>query len=317
MENLPLVTIGALNYNNANYVIETLNSIAAQTYQNLELVLVDDKSTDNSLTLIKDWLDSFDRPYTLIEHPVNKGLLEAYNSIFRNAKGEYLSIIATDDLFMPYKIEEQVNIFNSLDETYGLVYGDVAVIDSNSKIIRESNFELTRVNNPNWYLPNGNIYPDLLESFLFYIHSTLIKMKFIRDYNFYFEKKELSEDWYFELFLSTKCKFYGVEKVYAKYRIHNASITSNLWTDEKIWQVNLSHARMFVDVLKFKENSEEDKKTISNKIYNYFLQCSYNKKSNYWKIVATYLHALPTLSFKQNLKLLFDINKIFYKKNSK
>ena len=113
---LPVVTIGAINYNNEPYVLETLDSIAAQTYSNIELVVVDDASTDGSLRKIKEWLASYERPYKLVVHPKNEGVHKAYESVIKNASGEYISLVATDDVFDDSLL--MIKLFKSLSLFY-------------------------------------------------------------------------------------------------------------------------------------------------------------------------------------------------------
>ena len=128
MTSQPLVTIGAINYNNGLYVIETLESIKAQSYQNVELIIVDDCSTDNSVVLITEWLKNFDKPYKFIKHEKNKGVCNTCNDLLTNASGKYISTIGTDDIMMPDKIKVQVEILeNSADEVCA-VYSDAFLI---------------------------------------------------------------------------------------------------------------------------------------------------------------------------------------------
>ncbi len=86
MQPLPLVTIGAVNYNNAKFLIETLESIKAQTYANIELIVVDDCSNDNSVELIEEWLKSYDRPVKFIKHDRNMGAIAGVNDVFDQAR---------------------------------------------------------------------------------------------------------------------------------------------------------------------------------------------------------------------------------------
>src|SRR6185312_4924818 len=126
----PLVTIGAIGYNNARYVIETLESIKSQTYPNVELIVTDDCSTDKSVVgLITEWLKSYNHPYQFIIHDKNKGAPAACNEVIRRAKGKYISLIATDDILMPDKTRLQVEMLEKAGGNVGAVYSDAFIID--------------------------------------------------------------------------------------------------------------------------------------------------------------------------------------------
>ena len=93
MPQLPLVSVVTCSYNNADYIIETLDSIKNQTYKNIELVIVDDCSTDNSVSIIEDWLTRYTSKYKFIKHPENKGGSIPYNVGLRNATGKYYNTV--------------------------------------------------------------------------------------------------------------------------------------------------------------------------------------------------------------------------------
>ena len=118
----PLVTIGVANYNNANYVLDTLNSIKAQNYPNVEVVIIDDCSADSSPAMIRDWLKDYNKPVKFIIHEKNRGVSAVCNQILKNAKGKYISLIATDDIMMPEKISIQVDIMEKTPDDVGIVY---------------------------------------------------------------------------------------------------------------------------------------------------------------------------------------------------
>ena len=66
MKELPLVSVIAINYNAETYVLETLKSIKQQSYENIQLIIIDDHSTDKSVKLIQQWLQTYQRPYKII-----------------------------------------------------------------------------------------------------------------------------------------------------------------------------------------------------------------------------------------------------------
>ncbi|MBE6400945.1 MAG: glycosyltransferase [Verrucomicrobia bacterium] len=108
----PLVTIGVLTYNSAKYVLETLESAKAQTYKNIELIISDDCSTDNTVELCRNWVaknkDRFARCEILTVEK-NTGIPANCNRRLRASKGEWIKGIAGDDILAPDCIENFIN----------------------------------------------------------------------------------------------------------------------------------------------------------------------------------------------------------------
>lgn len=99
MLKMPLVTFIITSYNYEKYIIKTLESIKAQTYENIEIVVVDDKSSDNSLELIKKFIgENQQLNIKLIEHEYNFGQLKAFQTGLANANGQFVSFIDSDDV---------------------------------------------------------------------------------------------------------------------------------------------------------------------------------------------------------------------------
>jgi len=106
-DNFPLVTIIIPTYNRANTVERTLNSIFNQSYGNLELIIVDDGSTDATQTVLSKYSDPRIR---MFRHDVNKGVTAAKNTGLKNIKGEWFTILDSDDEIVPDAIETMLNI---------------------------------------------------------------------------------------------------------------------------------------------------------------------------------------------------------------
>lgn len=132
MSELPLVSVVIPCYNRDQYIRETIESVLNQTYNNIELIVVDDGSTDNS----RDLLESFKGEMKLLEHPgrVNKGQSAALNLGIKASRGKYISFLDSDDLFAPDKIEKQVE-FLEKNPQYGLVYGNGHAINEEGELL--------------------------------------------------------------------------------------------------------------------------------------------------------------------------------------
>lgn len=100
----PLVTVGVITYNSSKYIIDTLNSVKDQTYPNIELVISDDCSTDNTPELAKKWIEENGYLFTVakfISTPHNLGVAGNCNNAIRGGKGEWIKLLSGDDKFLP------------------------------------------------------------------------------------------------------------------------------------------------------------------------------------------------------------------------
>ena len=95
----PKISIIAAIYNKEKYILRFIRSIQSQNYENIEIILVDDCSTDNSIKIIKN-IQAIDRRIILIKHSEKKGTLISRNDGIIKAKGEYLIIPDPDDIFL-------------------------------------------------------------------------------------------------------------------------------------------------------------------------------------------------------------------------
>ena len=107
--NTPLVSVTVLTYNSSKTVIETLDSIFAQTYPRIELLISDDCSQDNSVELCKNWLKSHNHRFErslLLESSTNQGISKNGNKVKAAAQGEWIKGIAADDRLLPNCISD-------------------------------------------------------------------------------------------------------------------------------------------------------------------------------------------------------------------
>jgi glycosyltransferase involved in cell wall biosynthesis len=113
-------------YNQAKLLAEALDSVQAQTFENLETIVID----DNSTTDFKSILDEHGDSIRVITHKENKGAAAARNTGIEAARGQYISFLDADDLWRPRKIEKQHTVFERGDDNLGLVYTGFAHQDT-------------------------------------------------------------------------------------------------------------------------------------------------------------------------------------------
>lgn len=155
----PLVTIVLATYNQQDYVKNALDSILAQTYQNLEIIVCDNGSTDKTKEIIRSVVSKFQK-IVFLDFKNNKNITIRHNHYINLANGEFVSILFGDDYYLPNKIEKQVAAFLNLDESWGVVYGPTLIEHmANNKLVQDdglqkSGYVLEALLN-NWH--NGGI----------------------------------------------------------------------------------------------------------------------------------------------------------------
>ncbi|NJL52672.1 MAG: glycosyltransferase [Hydrococcus sp. SU_1_0] len=124
MNSKPLVSGIIIFLNEARFIEEAIASVFAQTYENWELLLVDDGSTDNSSAIAQSYARQYPEKVRYLEHEnhQNQGMSASRNLGIRNAQGKYIALLDADDIWLPHKLQEQVAILESQPEA-AMVYG--------------------------------------------------------------------------------------------------------------------------------------------------------------------------------------------------
>ena len=102
-----LVSVITPAFNSGRFVAETISSVLSQTYQNWELIIVDDGSTDETVKIVKSFQEK-DNRIQLFENESNKGSAFSRNLALRNAKGKWIAFLDSDDVWHPEKLEKQI-----------------------------------------------------------------------------------------------------------------------------------------------------------------------------------------------------------------
>ncbi len=123
----PLISVVMNCYNGEAYLKEALESIISQTYQNLEVIFWDNQSNDQTAKIFKSYSDPRLHYYYA---PMHTKLGEARNLAFSKIKGDWVAFFDCDDLWLPDKLERQVDLIEDGDESLGLIYGQVLVVNT-------------------------------------------------------------------------------------------------------------------------------------------------------------------------------------------
>lgn len=131
MNKPPFVSILILTYYHELFISDTIESILNQEYQNYEIVIGDDASTDKTQEILKEYQIRYPDIIKLILHPTNLGITKNSNSVLKESKGEYVFLMAGDDLMLPGKIQKQVD-FMEKNPQCSLCYHSLEVFDSDT-----------------------------------------------------------------------------------------------------------------------------------------------------------------------------------------
>ncbi|RZK04138.1 MAG: glycosyltransferase, partial [Flavobacterium sp.] len=126
------VSIVTPNYNYGHYISETIESILSQDYKNIEHIIVDDGSTDNSVEIVRSYVAKFPHRIKLIVQE-NKGQSAALNVGFKMAEGQIVGWLNSDDSFCTGAIKQIVEAFEKNPEM-DMVFGDLLIINENSEV---------------------------------------------------------------------------------------------------------------------------------------------------------------------------------------
>lgn len=223
----PLVTVFTPLFNNGRYVIQGLDCVKNQTYKNIEHIIIDDCSSDNSVELVEDWIRLNNYPALFIKEPVNKGLVHRLNQMIGIARGEFLSFIG-DDMWAPEKTERQVNCFSTLGNEYAAVWGNCNVnneINKQSSLYVDNFAFLTGLSRAEMLSLNGyDLYYNLLKCNFIHPLGCLYRMSLVKAVGGY-HSGYMAEDWYLHLKLAKLFKFKSLDEIFCTYRKHEGAFT--------------------------------------------------------------------------------------------
>ena len=128
----PLVSIVIPSYNQGIFLEQAVRSVLEQTYKNIELLVIDGASSDQSVSILREYTD---RIGYWVSEP-DRGQTDAINKGFHRAKGEYIWWLNSDDMLLPNSVESTVSFLETHPDV-DMVYGDLEWIDENGGIIKE------------------------------------------------------------------------------------------------------------------------------------------------------------------------------------
>lgn len=180
----PRVSVVIPTYNRAHLIPRAIQSVLDQTYKDLEIIIVDDGSKDNTEEIVKNFKN---KKIIYIQHKKNKGASAARNTGVKASRGEYIAFQDSDDEWFPDKLEKQIKAFNNSSPEVGVVYSGFYKVEGDKKIYVPNDDRFT--------YKEGNIHGELLKGNFVGTPAVLIKKECFEKVKYFDEYLPALEDW--------------------------------------------------------------------------------------------------------------------------
>ena len=240
MNPLPLLSVIVANYNNGSYLRDCLDSILEQTYKNVEIIVSDDASTDNSPEIIREYEAKHPGIVKGIFSTVNRGVSKNRHGAILQVEGEYITTLDSDDYYAdPRKLQMEMELIAEHKKRTGrdvITFSNIQLVKADKKLI----CILGNENN----IREGYILEEILT------RSCMIPRDYIIKKNDYFEmggydhQFPIYEDWDLKIRLAARYEFYYTGIVGTAYRRHGTGLSSlplsrNIKWMKKVFKKNL------------------------------------------------------------------------------
>lgn len=226
MEKLVSVFINA--YNSEKFILETVNSVLNQTYKNIQLIVIDDCSTDNTYELLKTVNDE---RLEIYKNNINMGISYTCNRGIAACRGEYIAHTDSDDVWVPDKIEKQLRFLEENPE-YGACFSYVDIIDNDGNICEKSEPDFKKIFSAE-NMPQAEMFRYFIENPNRICHSTMLaRSQIMKIVGYHRLSTKFLHDYDYWLRMLSICPIYILQEPLIKYRVHNSNNSS---MNEKKW----------------------------------------------------------------------------------
>lgn len=270
---MPKVSVIIPTYNREDYLPDAIDSVLNQTYQDFEIIIIDDGSTDSTKNIVTNYISqNGERVKYLFQN--KKGSSAARNNGIKNAKGEFIAFLDSDDIWLPEKLEKQIKLIES--DKIGFVHSN-AIVESNGKITSRIKPNSPVLNFDDLFLGGKNIV----------MSTSLIKKEFIEDVGMLDEALKVAVDYDLWIRILMRYPIKHINETLAVYREHNNNISSDL---------ELMHKHGIKICLKLLKMNEVPIKFVKRKLaYKfYMLGKLYYERKNYRESLGQIVNSLVT-----------------------
>lgn len=225
----PVLSVILSNYNHAQYLEGALASILNQTFSSMELIIIDDASTDNSVDIIEKFMEKYGN-IRLIKNKQNRGVVANANQLLELAQGEYIYWAASDDVVLPGFFEKSMNLFMRHKQA-GLCWADTVFINEINQNIGEDRLNLS--SEPRYFSPEE--IAEMLRSKMIHLSGvyTIYKRSAFIDAGGVIAELKSYADYFPILVMAFRYGICYIPEPLVMNRIHRAQYSSRLLKDKK------------------------------------------------------------------------------------
>lgn len=235
---MPLVSVIMPSYNHEAYISDAIQSVLDQSLEDIELVVIDDASQDSSRKIIESFKGKDER-ISSVFHKRNLGIARTLNEGIKRAKGKFIALIASDDVWSRDKLKRQMEVLEKDDDL--IVWSEGEIIDACGNSARKSFTELHMASRRD---KSGNILEELLKGNFIFGSSLILKRENLGSIKFNEALKYLN-DYQFMVDLANRYEYFFIPVPLAKYRIHGKN---SINSDRESWcKDGLIVGRYFLD----------------------------------------------------------------------
>ncbi|MDH5366728.1 MAG: glycosyltransferase [Cyclobacteriaceae bacterium] len=220
----PLVTVICLCFNHDRFVEEALQSVLNQTHSNIQLIVVDDASMDNSVKTIEEVISKNQVNIRFIKNDKTLGNCKAFNQALIHAKGEFIIDLAADDILLPERIKQGLSTFQEHGDDYGVNFTDAEIIDEKGGHL-DHHYQRDKLGSLDIEVPQGNLFKILMKRYIICPPTIMVKSIVYEELSGYDEKLAY-EDFDFWIRSSRNWKYCFTNAVLVKKRIVENSMSS-------------------------------------------------------------------------------------------
>jgi glycosyltransferase involved in cell wall biosynthesis len=300
----PLVTVICLCYNHEKFIQEALQSVIDQVYETIEIIIVDDASTDNSLQIIIDFVSRY--PFIkFLPLKKNVGNCKAFNQGLSLATGEFIIDFATDDVMLPKRIKLQVDFFSTLEANYGVVFTDALYINKDGNEIKKHYqylFEKGLLSS----IPQGDVYQQVLSRYFISSPTMMVKKEVYNTLQGYDEQLTY-EDFDFWVRSSRIFKYGFLNEITTKVRISERSMSQGWY---KVGDTQLHSTYLVCKKAQALNRSKEDNEALATRLRYEIRQAVFSENYNEAELFYDLLLELGFKNFWSDVLLLLNSLKL-------